>query len=189
MWVGVRLLVVFAAPALEAAVLDGPVVAHLGELQIGEVLTDALVDLLVVVDAIRARRDEKREDQRRSGERREAPRVASIQASANLRHHDATEREAERQANLQRPELKTPQLFTELQDRGLQPQDQRDDDGEPSGCQEDPRASRRRRIECRRHQRQFPCARTRKEPIANASAPDRLKTSIASPGEHTSGSP
>ncbi len=73
--IGVRLLVVLAAPALQTAVLDRAVVAHLRQLQIRQVLSDALVDLLVVVDAIRARRDEQRE---RQGQRRQTGHPQSI---------------------------------------------------------------------------------------------------------------
>ena len=56
-WIGIRLLVVLAARALQPAVFDAAVVAHLREPQIGQILADALIDLLVVVDAIGARRD------------------------------------------------------------------------------------------------------------------------------------
>ena len=66
MWVAVRLLVVFPVPALQPAVLHRSVVADLRQLQIGEVLADALIDLLVVVDAVGARRDEQCERDRES---------------------------------------------------------------------------------------------------------------------------
>ena len=48
MRVGVGLLVVLPGPALQSSVLDDAVVAHLGELQVCEVLADALIDQLVV---------------------------------------------------------------------------------------------------------------------------------------------
>ena len=59
----VRLLVVLRGPALQAAVLKRPVVAHLRPTAIGHVLCDALVDLFVVVDPIRPRSDRRCQEQ------------------------------------------------------------------------------------------------------------------------------
>ena len=65
MRIGVRLLVVLAARALQPSVLDAAVVADLCQPQVRQVLADALVDLLVVEDAVRSWRDEQRQRRRR----------------------------------------------------------------------------------------------------------------------------
>ena len=56
-WIGIRLLVVVAAGATQPAVFDAAVVTHLREPEVGQILPDALIDLLVVEDAIGSRRD------------------------------------------------------------------------------------------------------------------------------------
>ena len=110
----VGLLVVLAARALQPAVLDAAVVADLRQPQVGQVLADALIDLLVVEDAVGARRHEQREAHRHQ---RPAAPSATASARSNSRQHvfedgDA-EGQAEEHAQLERPELTELQVLAE----------------------------------------------------------------------------
>ena len=79
MWICVRLLVVDAARAPQTPVLHLAVAASLCQPEIRNVLPDALVDLLVVEDAIRPRRDKQREPDTRERHRRHVDEVRARQ--------------------------------------------------------------------------------------------------------------
>ena len=142
MWVGVRLLVVFPGPALKPTVLDRSVVAYLRPFQIGEVLADGLIDLLVVVDPVGARCDEQCERSRESHDGGSPSQIDSPESSHQIlgkRRHNA---HSQHNAGFQGPELNGRQLITEPlvwgrhQPRGEthqrgDPYDRRDDDGSP----------------------------------------------------------
>ena len=110
MRVGIWLLVGTPRPRhCSRPVLDNAVVAHLRELQVREVLADALINLLVVVNAIRARRNEAgSEPIAEHGNRGHARQVGATQFALETRHTQDGEGEADCHTAFERPELPRP---------------------------------------------------------------------------------
>ena len=142
----VRLLVVFPAGTPQPAVLHRAVVAHLRTLQVGQVLADVLIDLLVVD---------------RCGScgapgRRSGPAPAPSAASAGAGRADRAgaagraarrrlDRQPDKHAGLERPELKDFQLLTKRRSgRPQHPREQRREADDPRRSDDDdPRSGRR----------------------------------------------
>ena len=138
--VRIRLFVVLAVRTLESARLDGPVVAHLGAVKIGQVLPDALINLLVVEDPVRAGRDEHRQAERERHEADHRRRFTPHPRPRYARHDTNADDHFREYAGVQPPGLQDSQFVAKGRGRRpRQPDDERREAANPGGGDRRPR--------------------------------------------------
>ena len=106
----VRLLVVLTDRTAQPAVCDRAVVAHLRAVEVREILADALVNLLVEEDAVGPRDHRDGHPQPEDEGQRHAEQVTPIDQPPQIPRAEGKHRQAEGDADFERPELQEGQL-------------------------------------------------------------------------------